>query len=142
MLGLGSTVVTIWDIVKWPVIVILISLLLAVLYWAAPNARHGGFRWITPGGMLAVLVWLIASGGFALYVANFNNYSATYGTLGAVIILMLWFYLTGAAILVGGEVNSEIEKAAAKAGEPEAKLPGEKSPGEKGREEREGAALA
>ncbi|HEX6623490.1 MAG TPA: YihY/virulence factor BrkB family protein, partial [Pyrinomonadaceae bacterium] len=89
------------------------------------------FRWVLPGMVVGVALWLAGSLGFRLYLRYFNTYNAVYGSLGAVIILMLWFYLTGAAILIGGEVNSEIEKAAAAGGAEGAKLPGEKSPGER-----------
>jgi membrane protein len=86
LLGLGSSVVTVWDIAKWPVLVLLIGLLFAVLYWAGPNTRHGGFKWVTPGSVLAVLIWMAVSAGFAVYVANFNSYNKTYGSLAAVIV--------------------------------------------------------
>jgi membrane protein len=110
ILGVGSSVVTIWDIAKWPVIVILISLLLAVLYWAAPNARHGGFRWVTPGSLLAVVAWVIASGLFTLYVANFGSYNKTYGSLAAVIVFLVWLWISNLAILVGAEFDAEMQR--------------------------------
>ena len=96
-----------------------------------PEPARQKFRWGCRAWSWGFALWLTASLGFRLYLRYFNTYNAVYGSMGAVIILMLWFYLTGAAILVGGEVNSEIEKAAAAAGEKDAKLPGEKSPGEK-----------
>jgi membrane protein len=109
-LHVGSSVVLVWDIAKWPVIVILISLLFAILYWAAPNARHGGFRWITPGCVLAVLIWIIASGAFAFYVANFGSYNKTYGSLAAVIIFLIWMWLSNVAILLGAEFDAELQR--------------------------------
>lgn len=90
LLGSGSTAVTVWDIAKWPVIAVLVSLAFALLYWAAPNVRLPGFRWLSPGGILAVLVWVLASAGFALYVANFGSYNKTYGSLAGVIVFLVW----------------------------------------------------
>ena len=110
VLGLGSTAVMVWDIAKWPVIVILISLLFAVLYWAAPNAKHGGFKWVTPGSLLAVLAWIIATALFALYVANFGSYNKTYGTLAAVIVFLVWLWITNLAILFGAEFDAELQR--------------------------------
>lgn len=110
LLGLGSTAVTVWDIVKWPVIVLLISLLFALLYWAGPNVRHGGFKWITPGSLLAVVIWIIASAGFALYVANFSSYNKTYGSLAAIIVFLVWLWISNLAILVGAEFDAEMQR--------------------------------
>src|SRR5690606_6041603 len=114
-IGLGSTAVTVWSIAKWPVLVILVSLMFSVLYWASPNARQGGFRWITPGGVVAVLVWLIASAGFALYVANFASYNKTYGAIAGAIIFLIWLWLTNIAILFGAEIDAELERGRAMA---------------------------
>ena len=114
-LGLGSAAVTAWGIAKWPVLVIIVSIMLAILYWASPNARHG-FRWISPGGLLAVLLWLVASGLFALYVAFFGNYNKVYGTLGGIIIFLIWMWLSNTAILLGAEFNAELERERAIAG--------------------------
>jgi len=108
--GLGSTAVTIWNIAKWPVLVVIVITMFSVLYYAAPNVRLPRFRWLTPGGVLAVGVWLVASGGFAFYVANFGSYNKTYGTLGAIIIFLVWMRLTNLAILVGAEFNAELER--------------------------------
>jgi membrane protein len=110
VLGLGSTVVTVWDIAKWPVIVVLISLLFALLYWAGPNVKHGGFRWISPGSFLAVVIWIVASAGFALYVANFSSYNKTYGSLAAIIVFLVWLWITNLAILVGAEFDAEMQR--------------------------------
>jgi YihY family inner membrane protein len=112
LLGLGSAVVTIWDIVKWPVLLLVVSFMFALLYWASPNARQG-FRWVTPGGILAVVVWVAASVGFAIYVANFGSYNKTYGSLASVIIFLVWLWLSNTAILLGAELNAELERSRA-----------------------------
>jgi membrane protein len=122
--GLGSAAVQVWDIAKWPVLVIAIGLLFAVLYWAAPNARQGGFKWITPGSALAVVVWLAVSGGFALYVANFASYNKTYGALGGVIVFLVWLWLSNTAVLLGAEFDAELARARAiEGGHPEGQEP-------------------
>lgn len=110
LLGLGPQAVAVWDLAKWPVILLAISLLLALLYWAAPNARRR-FRWINPGGLLALLLWLAASALFALYVANFGSYNKIYGSLAAVIIFLVWLWIGNMAILLGAEFNAELERA-------------------------------
>ena len=84
--------------------------MLAILYYGAPNVRHPGFRWITPGGILAVLLWILASAGFALYVANFGSYNATYGSLAGVIVFLIWLWISNVAVLLGAEMNAEIER--------------------------------
>ncbi len=109
-IGLGSAAVTTWNIAKWPVLVILVSLMFAILYWASPNAKTGGFRWVSPGGIFAVLIWLIASGAFALYLANFANYNKTYGTLGGVIAFLVWLWISNIAIMIGAELDAELER--------------------------------
>jgi membrane protein len=129
-LRLGGAFTTAWGVARWLLVLAFVFLAFGLIYYFAPNLHEQRFRWVLPGMVVGVTLWLAGSLGFRLYLRYFNTYNAVYGSLGAVIILMLWFYLTGAAILVGGEVNSEIEKAAAKAGERDAKLPGEKSPGE------------
>ena len=108
-LGLGSTAVLVWEIAKWPVLLLLFALMLAVLYAAAPNVRVGGFRWLSPGAALAVVIWLIASGGFALYVANFSSYDKTYGSLAGVIVFLVWLWISNLAILLGAEFDAELE---------------------------------
>jgi membrane protein len=110
LVGVGSSAVQVWDIAKWPVLVLIVSFMLAILYWAAPNVRRPGFRWISPGGILAVAAWLIASGGFALYVANFSSYNKTYGALAAVVVFLVWLWISNIAILVGAEFNAELER--------------------------------
>jgi membrane protein len=109
-IGLGSAAVTTWNIAKWPVLVILVSLMFAILYWASPNAKTGGFRWVSPGGIFAVVVWLVASGAFALYLANFADYNKTYGTLGGVIAFLVWLWISNIAILLGAELDAELER--------------------------------
>jgi membrane protein len=115
VLGLGSTAVTVWDIAKWPVLLIIIALILAILFWASPNARHG-FQWVSPGGIAAVVLWLAASGLFALYVANFSHYNRVYGSLAGVIIFLIWMWISNVAILLGAEFNAELERDRAVAG--------------------------
>ncbi|MEU0743523.1 YihY/virulence factor BrkB family protein [Streptomyces sp. NPDC006134] len=110
VLGLGDTALTVWSIAKWPVLVLLVVLMIALLYWATPNARVRGFRWITPGSVLALVVWLIASAGFAFYVANFGSYNKTYGTLAGVIIFLVWLWVTNLAILFGLEFDAELAR--------------------------------
>jgi membrane protein len=110
VLGIQGTAVTIFNIVKWPVIVVVLMTMLAILYYGAPNVRHPGFRWITPGGVLAVLLWMLASVGFAFYVSNFSSYNATYGSLAGVIIFLIWLWISNVAVLLGAEMNAEIER--------------------------------
>jgi membrane protein len=109
-IGLGSAAVTTWNIAKWPVLLILVSLMFALLYWASPNAKTGGFRWLSPGGIFAVVLWLIASAAFAIYLANFANYNKTYGTLGGVIAFLVWMWITNIAIMLGAELDAELER--------------------------------
>lgn len=108
VLGVGDVAVQIWDIAKWPVIVLIVVLILAILYWSAPNVRQPGFRWISPGSGLAVLLWLVASGGFAVYVANFGDYNATYGVLAGAVIFLIWLWISNLAVLLGVEFDSEL----------------------------------
>ncbi|MFI5792971.1 YihY/virulence factor BrkB family protein [Streptomyces sp. NPDC051677] len=115
-LGIGDTALTVWSIAKWPVLVVLVTVMIAVLYWATPNARVRGFRWITPGSFLAMLIWMIASAGFALYVANFGSYNKTYGALAGVIIFLVWLWITNLAILLGLEFDAELVRQRAVAG--------------------------
>jgi membrane protein len=109
-LGVGDTFLTVWSIAKWPVLVLLVTVMIAILYWATPNARVRGFRWITPGSFLALLIWMIASAGFALYVANFASYNKTYGTFAGVIIFLVWLWITNLAVLLGAELNAELAR--------------------------------
>jgi membrane protein len=126
--GLGEAFALTWKVVQWPIVLGFVLLAFALIYYFAPDARDQDWKWITPGAIVGVALWLIISFAFKAYLSFFNSYSATYGSLGAVIILMLWFYFTGISILVGGEINSEIENEMAKQGAPDAKEKGEKSP--------------
>jgi membrane protein len=110
LVGVGSTAVTVWDIAKWPVLVVLVSVMVAMLYYAAPNVRQPGFRWISPGSVLAVGIWIVASALFAFYVANFGSYNKTYGSLGGVIIFLVWLWISNLAILLGAEFNAELAR--------------------------------
>jgi membrane protein len=109
VLGMGATAVTVWNIAKWPVLLIIIGLILAILFWASPNARHG-FQWVSPGGFIAVVLWLIASALFAVYVGNFSHYNKVYGSLAGVIIFLIWMWISNVAILLGAEFNAELER--------------------------------
>jgi membrane protein len=109
-IGIGSTAVTIWNIAKWPVLLGVVLLMFALLYYSSPNAKLPGFKWVTPGGVLAIVVWIVASAAFAFYVANFGSYNKTYGALGGVIIFLVWMWLTNVAILLGAELNAEHER--------------------------------
>jgi len=129
--GFGPVFPLAWKIIQWPAVLACMTFAFALIYYFAPDFRKQSWQWLTPGSVIGVALWLLVSLGFRVYLHFFNSYSATYGSLGAVIVLMLWLYLTGAAVLIGGEVNSEIENAAAKQGEPEAKEKGEKAPNEK-----------
>src|SRR5204862_5849872 len=124
VLGIGGAAVTAWDIAKWPVVLVAVMAMFAILYWATPNVKHPRFRWITPGGVVAVIIWLIASAAFALYVAKFANYNKTYGSLGGVIVFLLWLWISNIAILLGAEFNAEIERGRQiEAGEPAEREP-------------------
>ena len=110
-LGLGDTTVTVWNIVKWPVILLVVIFLVAVLYYATPNVKQPKFRWVSVGAGLAIVVWILASAAFAFYVGNFGSYNKTYGSLAGVILLLLWLWLTNLALLFGAEVDAELERA-------------------------------
>src|SRR3954453_11349954 len=119
-LGIGHGAVLAWDIAKWPVLLVIVSLMLSLLYWAAPNVKQPGFRWYTPGGLIAVVLWLIASGAFGLYVSFAGSYNKTYGSLASVIIFLVWLWITNIAVLLGAEFNAELEhQRAVEAGLPE-----------------------
>jgi membrane protein len=109
-LGVGETAITIWNYAKWPILALLFILMIDVLYYASPNAKLRGFVWLTPGAVLALVLWAIASAGFALFVANFGSYDKTYGTLGGVVVLLIWMWITNLAILLGSELNAERER--------------------------------
>lgn len=110
MIGLPDAAILVWDLAKWPVLALLAMLILATLYYATPNVRQHKFRWLTIGSATALVVWAAATFGFFFYVSNFGNYDKTYGTLGGVIVFLLWLYLSNMAILYGAEVDSEIER--------------------------------
>jgi membrane protein len=110
VIGVGSSAVSIWDIAKWPVLLVVVAVILAILYWAGPNVRQPGFRWVTPGGVIAVALWVLASGAFAFYVANFSSYNKTYGALASVIVFLVWLWITNTVILLGAELNAELER--------------------------------
>ena len=110
-IGLSGTVVDAWDIAKWPVLIALVIAMIAILYYASPDAKLRGFRWVTPGSVVAVVVWAVASAAFALYVANFGSYDKTYGTLAGLVALLVWFWITNLAILFGHQLNAERERA-------------------------------
>jgi len=109
-IGIGSSVVTVWDIAKWPVLLIVVMFMIALLYYSSPNAKLRSLKSIFPGAVVAVLVWLVASAAFAFYVANFGSYNKTYGTLGGIICFLVWMWITNVAILLGAEINAERER--------------------------------
>ncbi len=125
-LHLGIVAVIGWKILQWVAALFFITVAFSLIYYFGPNVKEQHWYWITPGSVIGVLVWLAASFAFRIYLHFFNSYSKTYGSLGAVMILLVWFYVTGFAFLVGGEINAEIEHAAAEHGHPEAKAEGEK----------------
>lgn len=113
LVGAGDTTLLVWSVLKWPVLLVLVSVLFAVLFWASPNAKQGGVRWVSPGGVIAVLLWLVVSAVFAVYVANFSSYDKTYGSLAGVVVFLVWLWLTNIAILLGAEVNAELDRSRA-----------------------------
>ena len=110
-LGLGDTVVTVWNIAKWPVMLLVVMFIVALLYYATPNVKQPKFRWISVGAALAIVVWIVASAAFGFYVANFSSYDKTYGSLAGVIAFLLWLWITNLALLFGGELDAELERA-------------------------------
>jgi membrane protein len=110
IVGAGDTAVTVFNIVKWPVIALIVSQIFAFLFWVSPNVKQPGYRWVSPGGLLAVVLWIAASGAFAFYVANFGSYSKTYGSMAAVIIFLVWLWITNLVMLLGAEFNAEVER--------------------------------
>jgi membrane protein len=109
-LGIGNTATTIWDIAKWPILAAVFMLMIGLLYYASPNVKLRGFKWVTPGSFVALVVWVVASAAFAFYVANFGSYNKTYGTLGGLVALLVWFWITNLAILFGHQLNAERER--------------------------------
>lgn len=113
VIGAGDATVTIYSIVKWPILVVLLSVLLAILFWASPNAKQGGVKWVSPGGLVSVLLWALVSAVFAVYVANFSSYDKTYGSLAGVVIFLVWMWISNIALLLGVEINAELDHARA-----------------------------
>jgi membrane protein len=122
-LGIGNTAVTVWNIAKWPALAVVVVLAVALLYYMTPNVRQPRFQWVSPGALLAIVVWVAASAGFAFYVTNFSSYNRTYGSLAAVIVALLWLWLTNLALMFGAELDAELERGR----ELQAGLPAEKS---------------
>ncbi|MBD1552744.1 YihY/virulence factor BrkB family protein [Pseudomonas typographi] len=123
-IGIEAFIVTLWTLARWPVVIVLMMMAVALIYFVMPDVKQQ-FRFITPGSMLAVVVWIVASVGFGIYVKSFSNYNAMYGSIGAIIVLLLYFYISAAVLLFGAEMNAVIEHMSA-----EGKDPGEKAPGE------------
>jgi membrane protein len=109
-IGVGSTFVTLWDILKWPVMALVVSFIFSLLYFATPNVKQPKFRWFSLGGLVALVVWVLASAVFALYVATFASYSKTYGSLAAVVVGLVWLWISNLAVLFGAELNAEMER--------------------------------
>ena len=110
-LGISDTALTVWRFAKWPAMVVLVLVIFGVLYYSGPNARVSGLRWVSAGALAALVAWIVASLVFALYVSNFGSFDKTYGTLGGVVVFLLWMWITNIAILFGAEFNAEIERA-------------------------------
>jgi membrane protein len=109
-IGLGSTSVTLWNWLKWPILLVIVAAMIAVLYYIAPNVKQPGLRWLTPGSAAALIAWLVASALFALYVAHFASYNKTYGSLGGVVALLVWLWVSNLALLFGLEFDAELER--------------------------------
>jgi membrane protein len=109
-IGLSDTAVTVWSIAKWPLMAAIFVFMVDVLYYASPNVKLRAFRWVTPGSLVAIAVWIVASALFALYVANFGSYDKTYGTIGGLVALLVWFWISNLAILFGHQLNAERER--------------------------------
>jgi membrane protein len=109
-IGLGSTTVLVWDIAKWPVLLAIVVVVVAVLYYATPNVKQPKFRWISLGALFAIVVWILASAAFAFYVATFSSYNKTYGSLAGVVVFLLWLWITNLALLAGAELDAELER--------------------------------
>ncbi|MBE1877701.1 YihY/virulence factor BrkB family protein [Myceligenerans pegani] len=108
--GLGAAAVTVWDVVKWPVVLALVVVLVAILYHVTPNVRRPRMRWMSTGAFVAIVLWVLASAAFAVYVATFSNYDATYGSLAGIIVFLLWLWITNLALLFGAELDAELER--------------------------------
>ena len=110
VVGVGGTAVTVWDVAKWPVLLLLVAGMFAILYYASPNVKHAGVRWVSPGGIVAVLLWIVVSLVFAFYVGSFGSYNKTYGALAAPVIFLIWLWLSNLAVLLGAEFDAELER--------------------------------
>src|SRR2546421_3138645 len=110
-IGVGRNAVKAWNIAKWPGLLIVVMTMFALLYYIAPNVRQPRFRWVTPGGILGVMLWVAASAGFGIYIANLGSYDRTYGTLASVIVFLVWLWITNLALLLGAEFDAELERA-------------------------------
>ena len=118
-IGAGGAAVTLWNIAKWPVLLAVVITMFSLLYYASPNVKLPSYRWITWGAVVAIVIWIVASALFAVYVANFGNYNKTYGTLGGVVTFLVWLWITNLAVLLGAELNAELERSRElEAGEP------------------------
>ncbi|MFJ4715539.1 YihY/virulence factor BrkB family protein [Streptomyces sp. NPDC088785] len=123
-IGIGDSALAIWSVAKWPVLAVLVVLMMALLFWATPNVKGRGWRWVTPGGFVALLIWLVGSAGFSFYVSGFSSYNKTYGTMAGVIVFLVWLWLTNLALLLGLEFDAEITRQRAMAaGHPESVEP-------------------
>jgi membrane protein len=111
VLGVGSTVVLVWNIVKWPLLAAIVVVVIALLYYVTPNVRQPRFRWLSPGAVLAIGAWVAGSALFGLYVSNFSNYDAAYGSLAGVIVFLIWLWVANSALLLGAELDAEVERA-------------------------------
>jgi len=127
VLHLSSLFVLGWKILQWPAAIFFVVVSFSLVYYFGPDLKERHWYWVTPGSIFGVLLWLAVSAAFRAYLHFFNSYSATYGSLGAVIVLLFWLYVTGLAFLIGGEINAAIEQAAAQRGHPEAKAPGQRA---------------
>ncbi|MBY8875756.1 YihY/virulence factor BrkB family protein [Micromonospora sp. PLK6-60] len=110
LIGAGGLARTVWGVAKWPALAMVVMVLLSLLFWVAPNVRQPRFRWLTPGGAVALVSWVLVSFGFGLYVANFGSYDVTYGSLGAVIAFLVWLYLSNCALMLGVQINAELQR--------------------------------
>lgn len=113
VVGAGDEAVRVWSFAKWPFLALVLMGLMSLLYWAAPNVRHPGWRWLVPGSVLAVVLWIAASLGFSVYVSNFGTYQAVYGSIGGVLVFLIWLWLSNIAVLLGAELSAELERAGA-----------------------------
>jgi membrane protein len=109
-IGLGSTAVLVWNIAKWPVILLVVVLIVAILYYVTPNVKQPRFRWVSVGAVVAIVVWILASVAFGFYVSNFSSYNKTYGALAGVVVFLLWLWITNLALLFGAELDAELER--------------------------------